>query len=133
MREHETQQDLGQAVASGGKLADKTEALNARDVAKASRDEARVNQKELEDQIAFSTIELSMVQPEQARQAQLIDADLVFFQHRPDTSERVLKALVSGFDRLQDFLIAFIAVWPLWLAILATAMVAAYVVRYRRK
>ncbi|MEO6365579.1 MAG: DUF4349 domain-containing protein, partial [Luteimonas sp.] len=52
-RSQEAQQQLGQAVADGGRLVDKADVISAQTGSKAARDEALIAHKEFEDKIEF--------------------------------------------------------------------------------
>jgi hypothetical protein len=114
-RNQETQQEIGQAAEQGGKLDQKTDALQTRDQAKAARDEALVAQKEFEDKIAFSTIDLSMYQTPKIRATEMVDVEAEFARNTPGFFERFRISLQNGWQGLLDVLIGLAAVWPLWL------------------
>ena len=82
-RAQDEQRELGDAVQAGGKLADRTDAIQSRGAARATRDEALIAQKEFEDRVAFSTITLSLRQDAQVRRAERVDVDAVFRDNGP--------------------------------------------------
>ncbi|HEY8100194.1 MAG TPA: DUF4349 domain-containing protein [Burkholderiaceae bacterium] len=114
-RNQETQEELGQATRDGGKLSHKTEAITARNETKAARDEAKIAQKEFEDKIAFSTIELSIYQLSRIYQTEFTDVDAVLFKHKPSLGYRVMQSLSVGWYDLLDFVIDLAKAWPLWI------------------
>jgi len=118
-RNQEAQQDIGVAVEGGGKLGQKADAISARNDAKSARDEALIAQKEFEDRVAFSTIELSLHQSPRIRQTELIDTEAVFAQNSPGFFNRLGSALNVGWYGVLDVLLALMQVWPLWLLIAA--------------
>lgn len=117
MRSQETQLELGQATREGGKLAQKTEAIAARNETKAARDEAKIAQKEFDDKVAFSTINLSMYQLSKIRQTEFTDVEAVFAKNRPSFGARIGKSLHSGWQDLLDVAVGLIEAWPLWIFI----------------
>lgn len=116
-RNQEAQQDIGAAVADGGKLGQKADAIAARSDAKSARDEALIAQKEFEDRVAFSTIELSLHQSPRIRQTELVDTEAVFAQNSPGFFSRLGSSLSTGWYGVLDVLLALLQVWPLWLAL----------------
>lgn len=120
-RNQDAQQDIGNAVEAGGKLGQKTNAIGARADAMSARDEALVAQKEFEDRVAFSTIELSLHQAPRIRQTELVDTEEVFAQNSPGFFSRLGNSLRAGWYGLLDVLLAMLRVWPLWLVLGAGA------------
>jgi hypothetical protein len=130
LRNQETQQELGDAAQQGGKLGQKAQVISARGDAKSSRDEALVTQKEFEDKVAFSTIDLSLYQLSKIRQSELTDVEAVFAENSPGFFSRLGNSLSVGWYGVLDILIELIKLWPLWL--LAAVTVLAYR-RFRKK
>lgn len=129
-RNQETQQELGDAAQQGGKLGQKAQVIAARGDAKSGRDEALVTQKEFEDKVAFSTIDLSLYQLSKIRQSELTDVEAVFAENSPGFFSRLGNSLGVGWYGVLDVLIELIKLWPLWL--LVTVVVLAYR-RFRKK
>ncbi len=129
-RSQEAQQDLGQAAQQDGRIDRKAEVIQARSDAKSSRDEASIAQKEFEDRIAFSTIDLSMYQASKIRKTELTDVEAVFQQNSPGFFARLGDSLRVGWYGVLDAVIELIKPWPLWL-LLALAAVAYR--RFRKK
>jgi hypothetical protein len=129
-RNQETQQELGDAARQGGKLGQKAQVISARGDAKSGRDEALVTQKEFEDKVAFSTIDLSLYQLSKIRQSELTDVEAVFAENSPGFFSRLGNSLGVGWHGALDILIQLIKLWPLWL--LVTVAVLAYR-RFRKK
>lgn len=123
-RSQETQQELGQAEEEGGKLNQKAAVIAARDNAKSGRDEALIAQKEFEDKVAFSTIDLSLYQLSKIRQTELTDVEAVFAKNSPGFFSRLGNSLSVGWYGVLDVFIELIKLWPLWL--LAVLGVLAY-------
>ncbi|WP_166881499.1 DUF4349 domain-containing protein [Massilia mucilaginosa] len=115
MRSHETQSELGEAVREGGKLTQKTDAIAMRGDARAVRDAALLAKKEFEDQVAFSTIELTLAQPSRVLQSELVDTDSIYRQLRPHFGSRLKDQLRGGWDSTLDLLLALAGIWPLLL------------------
>ncbi len=116
-REQQAQQELGQAMQSGDRLDRKAEVITARSGAKLQRDEALIQQKEFEDKVAFSTINLSLHQLSKIRQTEMTDVEAVFQKHSPGFFTRLFDALRVGWYGVLDLLIALMHVWPLWLIV----------------
>ena len=121
-RAQDEQRELGDAVQSGGKLADRTDAIQSRGAARATRDEALIAQKEFEDRVAFSTITLSLRQDAQVRRAERVDVDAVFRDNGPGFFSRLGESLAVGWRAALDIVIALAALWPLWLMVVAAGL-----------
>jgi hypothetical protein len=132
-RNQETQEELGAATKDGGKLSHKTEAIATRNETKAARDRARVAQKEFEDQIEFSTIQLSIYQLPAVRETEVVDIDELFRQNRPAFGSRIAVAFRSGWTGMLDLLVGFAGVWPLWIVLAAAAAAVRGVLIRRRR
>jgi hypothetical protein len=130
VRNNDAQDELGQASKDGGKLGQKAAAIASRNEAKAARDEALIQKKEFEDQVAFSTIDLTIYQAPKVEKIELTDVDAVFYQNRPNLGSRTIHALRSGWDGLLDTLVACIGLWPLWIVIAALTLL---VRRFRKR
>jgi len=130
IRSQETQLDLGDAVREGGKLAHRTEAINARNETKAARDEAMVAKKEFEDQVAFSTIELTLYQPSKVLRAEKVDVAGIYREYRQGFISRLGEKLQSGWFGLQDVALGLFGIWPV---LLIGALVATVLLRARRR
>jgi hypothetical protein len=132
LRSNESQNELGQLARQPGYVSEKGAVLEARSQAKAARDEARVAQSQLADQVAFSTIALSLYQPHQLRTTKEPDFESTSFEHRPSFITKLQRALASGWHGLLSTLVWAVAVWPLWLFLMAvTSLVVIY--RSRKK
>jgi hypothetical protein len=114
-REQQTQQALGNAVSAGDRLDRKAEVIAAQGGAKLQRDEALIQQKEFEDRVAFSTIELSLYQSPKVERNESVDTDAMFDSHRPSFFVRLGEALRTGWYVVLDVFVALMHVWPLWL------------------
>ena len=121
-RAQDEQRELGDAVQAGGKLGDKTDAIQSRGAARATRDEALIAQKEFEDRVAFSTITLSLRQDAQVRRAERVDVDAVFRDNGPSFFSRLGESLAVGWRAALDIVIAMAAMWPLWLVVVAAVL-----------
>ena len=116
-REQQAQQELGQAMQSSDRLDRKAEVITARSGAKLQRDEALIQQKEFEDKVAFSTINLSLHQLSKIRQTEMTDVEAVFQKHSPGFFIRLFDALRAGWYGVLDLFIVLMSVWPLWLIV----------------
>ena len=121
-RAQDEQRELGDAVQAGGKLADRTDAIQSRGAARATRDEALIAQKEFEDRVALSTITLSLRQDAQVRRAERVDVDAVFRDNGPGFFSRLGESLAVGWRAALDIVIALAALWPLWLTVVAAGV-----------
>jgi hypothetical protein len=130
-RGQEGQRDIGQAEQQGGRLDQRTDAIQLRDQARAGRDEALVAQKEFEDRVAFSTIELSMYQPPNIRATEMVDAQAEFERNSPGFPERFGHALGKGWYGLLDAVVGLASVWPLWVVLFGVLAVVRHVARRR--
>ncbi len=130
LRNQEAQKQLGDLSTSPGKIADKATVISGQNNAKASRDEAAVVQKEVEDKVAFSTINLSLYQLSKVRKTEIDDVDAIAKSIRPGFFKRLFNAFSTGWYSLLDIVIELFALWPLWLAV-ALAWVA--IKRFRQK
>lgn len=130
LRNQEAQRQLGDLSTSPGKIADRAAVISGQSNAKASRDEAAVVQKEVEDKVAFSTINLSLYQLSKVRKTEIDDVDAIAKAIRPGFFKRLFAAFSTGWYGLLDIVVELFALWPLWLAI-GFGLVA--IKRYRGK
>ena len=114
-REQQTQQALGDAVQASDRLDRKAEVIAARGGAKLQRDEALIQQKEFEDKVALSTIDLSLYQSPKVERNESVDTDAMFDSHRPGFFIRLGEALRTGWYAVLDLFVALMHAWPLWL------------------
>ena len=129
VRSQETQSELGQAIADGGKLGPKADAIAARGEIKSARDQALLEKKEFEDQVAFSTITLELYQQSKVVQTEHIDIDGVFTKARPGFFSRIGYEFSDGWYGLLDFIVALVMIWPV---LLIGGIIAAVIWRIRR-
>jgi Domain of unknown function (DUF4349) len=114
-REQQAQMELGQAMQAGERLDRKSEVIAARTGAKLQRDEALIQQKEFEDKVDYSTINLTLYQLSKIRQTEMVDVEAVFQKHSPGFFTRLFDALRVGWYGVLDLFIGLMNVWPLWL------------------
>ena len=117
LRSQEAQKQLGDLNTAPGGISDKAAIISGQNDAKANRDEAAVVQKEVEDRVAFSTINLSLYQLSKVRKTEIDDVDAIAKASRPGFFSRLFDSVAVGWYGLLDLLIQFIALWPLWLGI----------------
>jgi Domain of unknown function (DUF4349) len=129
-RNQDTQTDLGQLTQQKGSVGDKAQAAQARNEAKAARDEARIASSQLADQVAYSNITLYLHQSPQVRTTQEVDFESASTLHRPGFTTNLYRAVAGGWGGLLSALVAIAALWPLWLLL---AAVAGGVMSYRSR
>ena len=129
-RGQESAREIAQAEQQGGKLVAKTEALQGVDAARAARDEALIEQKQFEDKVAFSTIDLAIYQPSKIRATELVDTQEIFRQNAPGFFTRLGESLRGGWYGLLEIVLSLTAVWPLWLLLVAVFWLA---IAFRKK
>ena len=129
VRNQETQREIGDAVADGGKLGQKTDAIATRSDVKGARDAAMIAKKQFEDQVAFSTIELHLHQPSKVLQTEKADIDSMFRDFRPGFFPRMGEQLRDGWSGLLEFVLILVGIWP---AVLIAGAVT-YGLMYKRR
>ena len=130
LRNQEAQKQLGDLSTAPGKISDKAAVISGQNDAKANRDEATVVQKEVEDKVAFSTINLSLYQLSKVRKTEIDDVDAIAKASRPGFLSRLFSAISVGWYGLLDVVIDLFAIWPLWLAI---GLLVFAIKRFRKK
>ena len=129
-RAEQTQKDLGAvASAAGGKLPEKAETMTLRDYTQNQRDEALVAQKLLEDQVAFSTLTLSLYQTPILRHNTVNDIEAAMEQYQPSFGSRLLEGLQSGWKGFLSFIVFLVSIWPITIGLILIVFAA----RQRRK
>lgn len=130
LRNQDAQKQLGDLNTSPGKIADKASIISSQNAVKASRDEAAVLQKEVEDKVAFSTISLSLYQLSKIRKTEMDDVDAIAKAIRPGFFSRLFSAASRGWYGLLDIVVELFALWPLWLAVVFGLLA---IKRFRKK
>lgn len=130
IRQQETQTELGQAEKSGGRLDQRQDIIAARDSAKAGRDEALIAQKMFDDEVAFSTIHLSIYQPARIRQLEVADMEETVKRNSPGLFPRLTDALLTGWNGLMGLIVGLVRVWPLWIV---AGVAASFARRLKKK
>lgn len=131
-REEQAQQELGAASARTGRADHIAEVIAARNQARASRDGALVEQRRIEDRIAFSTLTLSLYQPALLRRTELPDLQAALREHTPSFGWRLAQSLRGGWEGLQVLALRLATLWPLWFALMCLALGAFLLRRGRR-
>ncbi|MBI1890497.1 MAG: DUF4349 domain-containing protein [Burkholderiales bacterium] len=131
-RNQEAQEELGQLNKENGKLYQKADVINSRNEEKAARDNARIMQKQFEDQIAFSTIRFSLYQLPNVRQTEVVDIDELFHQSRPSFGSRMALALRDGWNSALDLFVELASMWPLWIFLGAGVVAIRKIKRFRQ-
>jgi len=121
-RHQSAQAALGQIAAGGGKTGERVDAVSARSDAQAQRDEAEVARAELEDRIAFATLDLSMYQSPQVRRTERLDVDAVVRRDGPGFFARLGHALRTGWYGGLEAIVWLSLLWPLWLVVALCVM-----------
>jgi hypothetical protein len=129
-RNEEAQQELGDANEEGGKLGQKAAVISARTDARSGRDEALIAQKEFEDRVAFSTLDLSLYQLPKLRRTEMADMEAAVRENSPGFFTRLGNSLSTGWNGVLEFFLQVVKLWPLWM-VLALVVVATR--RLRRK
>ena len=132
-RQQETQQSLGNVAADGGRADRRADVIAAQGEAKANRDEAELAQREFADKVAFSTISLTLTQPAQVRQSEVVDVEAVLYQNRPSFGSRLAQSLSGGWNSLLDVAVGLAGAWPMWLLLAAGAGTVIYYRKRRTK
>lgn len=130
-RDEQAQQELGAATARNGRADHIAEVIESRRQARASRDEALVQQRQIEDRIAYSTLTLSLYQPTLLRQTDLPDMQAVLRDSAPSFRWRLAQSLEGGWLGLQALALQLARLWPLWLLLIGLAL-GVFLLRRRR-
>ncbi len=117
-RGQEISADIARAAADPGRVGDKVDAATARAEALRLRDEARVRQRELEDQVAFGTLTLQLHQDALTRSETRLDPEATLRTAGPGLGQRLLLAMSRGWQGLLDLLVLLAYLWPLWVLML---------------
>ena len=129
-RNEEAQQELGDANEEGGKLGQKAAVISARTDARSGRDEALIAQKEFEDRVAFSTLDLSLYQLPKLRRTEMADMEAAVRENSPGFFTRLGNSLSAGWNGVLEFFLQVVKLWPLWVVL---ALVIVGLRRLRRK
>ncbi len=117
MRQQIAQAQLEQLSQQKGNISQKTEVINSSTQSKAARDEALIQQKEFEDQVAFATITINIQQPYKIRKTESNDLSKVVAENRPNFFKRVAESFVVGWYWAIDSIVLLARAWALWLII----------------
>ena len=129
-RNRSLQQKLDATAARQGTQASQAlSAIQAKDRAQYAQDEALLAQKEWQDQVAFSTINLELYQNQIVRTSIEPDMEAILESARPGFAQQLREALVDGFGMFQSILLALAHLWPL--LVTAAASVGGWMV-YRK-
>ena len=115
-RQQVVQQSLGQVAADDGRTDRRADVVVQRGEAIEQRDESLLQQKDFEDKVEFSTIELSLYQLPKVRRTEMTDVDALFRQNRAGFFPRLGESLMVGWNGVLDLVVALSAIWPLLLA-----------------
>ena len=122
LRNRQLQSNIDDAAARPGtKASQALDAIQAKDKAQYAQDEALLAQKELQDQVAFSTIELVLQQNPVVRTSTEPDTAAILQEAR-GFAQQLREALAAGWEMLMSLLIALTHIWPLLLAAVAAGM-----------
>lgn len=108
-------QRLASAITEQGrKLKETTNAEEALAATEEHRDEALLANMELQDQVAFSTVQLVLYQPLLVRRELVANAQNVD-PYRPSLLSRLGHALKAGWQLLTSLLVGAVSIWPVLL------------------
>ena len=115
-RSQQLQHDLDDVAASDQKKPSvKLDAVQAQDRAQAAQDAAQLAQQELEDQVAFSTIELDLVQSQIVHTSAEPDVDTMVKTAQPGLMQQLRQGLAGGFEMFMSIIVVLAYAWPLLL------------------
>lgn len=123
-RAQEVQGAIATAGAQPGKTGARVDAAMARAEALAARDAAVVEQRELEDRIAFSTLTLELRQPMQVREQRVPDTKAILRARGPGFFSEFGEALRTGWRSLLSAIVGLAKLWPFWVVLGVTVVVA---------
>jgi hypothetical protein len=132
-REEQSQQELGQATARNGRADQVAQVVDARRQARERRDGVVVEQRRMEDRIAFSTLTFSLYQPSMIRRTELPDVEAVLRDNAPSFAWRLGQALQGGWDGVEALALWLATAWPLWLAMMVVVLLARAGLRVLRR
>ena len=119
-RSQQLQKDLDDVAASDKeKPSTKLQAVQAKDQAQAAQDAAVLAQKELEDQVAFSTIDLELRQSPIVHTSIEPDVDAMVKIAQPSLVQQLREGLAAGVDMCMSIIVVLAHVWPLLLVMAA--------------
>lgn len=119
-RGQQLQKDLDDVAASDKeKPSTKLQAVQAKDQAQAAQDAAVLAQKELEDQVAFSTIDLELRQSPIVHTSIEPDVDAMVKTAQPSLAQQLREGLAAGLDMCMSIIVVLAHAWPLLLAMMA--------------
>ena len=125
------QAELVRAGRQVGRTEARIDAAMARGDVLAARDEAMVAQRELEDQVAFSTVRLELHQPAQLRRVEVPDVRELVRRSGPGFFAGLGEAIADGWRALLDTVVQAVRLWPLWLVLAGAVFAARALVRRR--
>lgn len=119
-RGQQLQKDLDDVAASDKeKPSAKLQAVQAKDQAQAAQDAAVLAQKELEDQVAFSTIDLELRQSPIVHTSTEPDVDAMVKTAQPSLAQQLREGLAAGLDMCMSIIVVLAHAWPLLLVMAA--------------
>lgn len=119
-RGQQQQKDLDDVAASDKeKPSAKLQAVQAKDQAQAAQDAAVLAQKELEDQVAFSTIDLELRQSPIVHTSIEPDVDAMVKTAQPSLAQQLREGLAAGVDMCMSIIVVLAHAWPLLLVMAA--------------
>lgn len=99
-RHEQLQADAARAGSQPARVGDKLDAAGMRAHALQLRDEAQVSQRELEDAVAFNTVQLHLYQDMQVRRQVEPDTDALMAQAGPGIGRRLVNAVQAGWREM---------------------------------
>ncbi len=104
-----------------GDLQDHVFATNTRQQIAEQRDRAKIEQLELEDKIAFSTVTLYLEGPKQTTKQVYANPELMIQQQGIGFGRKLINAFASGFELIQTLILWLVQIWPVVLLLSALA------------
>ncbi|WP_373975732.1 DUF4349 domain-containing protein [Chitinibacter sp. SCUT-21] len=117
IRSQSSKQSLNENASSSSQVA------LAKQLIQAEQDAATIQQKLIEDRVAFSTITLNLYQDRQIARSEHDDIKAQLAAAEPSFGSKLQQAFVSGWQGFLDTLIALAHLWPLWLISLFIAAI----------
>ena len=128
-RNQEIQQKFGQAAARSSNE-NRVDAIDHQRDTMLTRDNAIVDRAILNDKVAYSTIHLTIYEPEAISQEKIANLDAITEKNQPGFFNRLSDALSTGWYGFLDCIILISVLWPL--ALIAIVVIAIVIFARRR-
>lgn len=107
--------NVGDAAQSNDELIDKVSAIDHKVMYQQSKILAEIEQADLRDRVAFSTIDLQLTQPTFVRKKTEQSFAAVVDQIKPDLSYRLQESMYRGWDNFLSFIVGMVGLWPFFI------------------